>query len=321
MICAIGDERNDIMPPKPRILVAGSTNIDFVASVDTVPAAGETIISEGAYSFVPGGKGANAAVAGARLGADVVFCAKTGNDSYGKFLKKTYVDEGIDTRYVIADKEANTGLASIFVESNGNNRITVFPGANRTLSADDVEEAFTTYPDALLVQFEIPHETVEAAIKFANDADVPAFVDAGPFSPDIKLENLGKMEIFSPNETEAYEFTGVRPINAESYIRICLDLYSRLDVKYIVLKLGGKGCYLYDGHLGEAFPSYHVCAVDTTAAGDAFTAALTYEYLRSGNIRSACMYANAVGALTVTKMGALPSLPTEKEVVEFIKNN
>ena len=309
------------MPPKPRILAVGSTNIDFVASVDSVPVAGETKISDGSYAFVPGGKGANAAVAASRLGADVIFCAKIGNDAYGKLLKKTYIDEGIDTRFLLTDKEASTGLASIFVEKDGSNRITVFPGANRALTADDVEEAFTTYPDALLIQFEIPIDTVYASIKFANRANVPAFVDAGPISPDIDITALGKMEIFSPNETEAFELTGIRPLNAESYIRICLELYSKLDVKYIVLKLGGKGCYLYDGHLGEAFPSYHVCAIDTTAAGDAFTAALTYEYLCSGDIRSACKYANAVGALTVTKSGALPSLPTENEVIDFIRKN
>jgi ribokinase len=310
-----------LMPPKPRILVVGSANIDFVTKVERIPESGETFMSGGTYSFLPGGKGANAAVSAARLGADVVFCARTGNDTYGKALRKLYADEGIDTRFLVADKEENTGLASIVVERNGKNRITYFPGANKNLSSDDVEEAFTSYPDALLLQFETPIETVNSAISFANRSGVPVFVDAGPVSSDINIASFGPVEIFSPNETEAYALTGIRPINAESYIRICLDLYSRLKVKYIVLKLGDKGCYMYDGHLGEAFPSYHVNAVDTTAAGDAFTSALAYEYLRSGNIRSACKYANAVGALTTTKVGAVPSLPTENQVMDFLKNN
>ena len=308
------------MPPKPRILVVGSTNVDFVTMVDRIPSAGETVISEGSYGFIPGGKGANSAVAAARLGADVVFCTRIGNDTYGKSLKKLYADEGIDTRFVLTDNHAPTGLSSIIVEKNGNNRITVFPGANKNLSTDDVEEAFTTYPDALLLQFEAPCDSINTAITLANHSDVPVFVDAGPATDDIKIDLLGKIEIFSPNEREAYAYTGIAPTSAENYIRICLDLYSRLNVKYIVLKLSAKGCYLYDGHLGEAFPSYHVNAVDTTAAGDSFTAALTYEYLRSGNIKSACKYANAVGALTVTKRGAIPSLPKENEVIDFIKN-
>ena len=310
------------MPPRPRILVVGSSNIDFVASVDHIPSSGETIISNGSYSFVPGGKGANSAVAAARLGADVVFCTRVGNDTYGKMLVNSYAREKIDTRYVASDKEKNTGLASIFVESNGSNRITVFPGANHSMCTDDIEEAFTSYPDALLTQFEITKESVIFAVQQANASEVPVFIDGGPVIPDFDLSNLGKVEIFSPNESEAFAYTGIRPCDPESYIKICLDLYSKLDVKYIVLKLGERGCYVYDGRMGEAFPSYRVQAIDSTAAGDAFTAALTYEYLRSGgDIRSACKYANAVGALTVSKYGAFPSLPTEKEVLDFILEN
>lgn len=309
------------MAVKPRILAVGSTNTDFVATVDYVPQAGETIMSDGTYSFVPGGKGGNAAAAAARLGADVIFCAKIGNDTNGKMLRATYEAENIDTRHLKTDKSLPTGLAAIFVEKNGANRITVFPGANSALNNDDVEEAFTTYPDALLIQFEIPLETAYFAVKQANIGDVPVFIDAGPIIPELDLSRLGKIEVFSPNESEAFALTGIKPYDPESYIKICLDLYSKLDTKYVVLKLGHRGCYVYDGKMGIAIPSYSVSAVDTTAAGDAFTAAMTYEYLRSGDIKSACKYANAVGALTVTKHGALPSLPTENEVIDFIRNN
>lgn len=306
---------------KQRILAIGSSNIDFVANAERMPEAGQTLISSGSYSFVPGGKGANAAVAAARLGADVIFCTRIGSDSHGKTLFKAYENEGIDIRYVTVDKENKTGLASVFVEENGANRITVFPGANLHISNDDIEEAFTTYPDALLSQFEIPKESVLFAIKQANAADIPVFIDAGPVIPDLDISSLGKIEIFSPNESEAFAYTGIKPYDAESYIKICINLYSKMDVKYIVLKLGDRGCYIYDGHKGEAVPSYRVIAVDTTAAGDAFTAALTYEYLRSGDIRGACRYANAVGALTVTKAGAFPSLPYENDVIEFLRDN
>ncbi len=309
------------MAIKPRILVVGSANIDFIANTERVPAAGETLLSRGNYEFVPGGKGANCAVAAARLGADVVFCTRVGNDTYGKMLSKVYSDEKIDCRSVIVDKKLPTGLAAIHVEASGANRITVFPGANSAVSRADVEDAFMSYPDALLTQFEIPLDTVYYAIKQANENDTPVIVDGGPVPAELDFSALGKLTVFSPNESEAYAYTGIRPVDADSYIRICLDLYSRINVDYIVLKLGEKGCYVYDGHFGEAVPSYRVTAVDTTAAGDSFTAALTYEFLRSGNIRSACRYANAVGGLAVTKCGALPSLPTEKEVLEFIKQN
>lgn len=307
------------MAVKPRILVVGSSNVDFIANVERVPLSGETLLSRGFYQFVPGGKGANCAVAAARLGADVLFCTRVGNDDYGVKLRRTYGEEGIDSRYIVTDKKLPTGLACIYVEDSGANRITVFPGANAAVCASDVEDAIISYPDALLTQFEIPVETVYSAVKQANENDVPVFIDGGPVPADLDFSALGSVEVFSPNESEAYAYTGIHPVDAESYIKICLDFYSRMKVRYVVLKLGEKGCYIYDGHFGEAVPSYRVSPVDTTAAGDAFTAALTLEYLRSGNIRSACRYANAVGGLTVTKRGALPSLPKEKDVLEFLK--
>ncbi len=303
-----------------RILVAGSANMDFVAQTSFVPEKGQTVISGGTYSFIPGGKSANSAVAAARLGADVVFCARIGNDAHGKALLSCYTAEGIDTRYIKTDKWHQTGLAAVFVENSGDNRIIVYPGANDALTAEDIEEALTCYPDALLMQLEVDSQTVLAAIAQANSQNIPVFLDAGPADRNLDLSRLGRLEVFSPNELEAYAYTGIRPSGIDSYIRICLDLYSRLNTKYIILKLGEKGAYIYDGKVGEAVPAYYVRAVDTTAAGDAFTAALTYEYLRSGDIRSACKYANAVGGLAVTRTGAMTSLPTEKEVIEFIKS-
>ncbi len=309
------------MPSKPRILAVGSSNMDFITYSDRLPMPGETYISDGGYKIVPGGKGANAAVSAARLGADVIFCGKAGNDSYGSTLLSIYKKEGIDTRFFKLVKNAPTGLAAISVDKSGQNRITVFPGANKLLTKNDIDEAFDTCPDALLIQFEIDKDIILYAVDQANRAEIPVIIDAGPFSPGLNISSLGRIEIFSPNESEAFAYTSIRPTSPENYIKICLDLYSRLDVKYIVLKLGDKGCYIYDGHIGKAVPSYHVRAVDTTAAGDAFTAAMTHEYIRSDDIVSACKYANAVGALTVMKEGALPSLPTEKQVIEFIKAN
>lgn len=313
-------EKRGCMARNHRILVAGSANVDFVAQTPRIPERGETLSSGGTYAFYPGGKSANSAVAAARLGADVVFCARVGADLHGDNLIDLYKKENIDTRYISVDKWHNTGLATVIVEDGGHNRIITFPGANSVLSPEDVEDALTCYPDALLLQLEVEPATVISAVSQANALGVPVFLDAGPSDRGLDLSRLGRLEVFSPNETEAYDYTGIRPSGIDSYIRICIDLYSRLDVKYIVLKLGEKGAYLYDGKVGEGFPAYYVRAVDTTAAGDAFTAALTYEYLRSGDIRSACRFANAVGGYTVTREGAIPSLPTAKEVSDFIKS-
>ncbi len=303
---------------KKRILVIGSANMDFVSNTERLPEAGETLTSAQNYMLVPGGKGANTAVAAARLDADSIFCARLGKDSYGKYLYNFYQSEGIDVRHVRACPEFQTGLASIIVEDGGDNRIIVYPGANLTLSEEDVEAALITYPDALIMQLEINFDRVVEATKFCNDRNIPVVLDAGPASRNIDLLSLGRLEIFSPNEIETEIFTGIRPLAFESCIAACIAIRKLVDTKYVVLKLGTKGCFVYDGVYANFVDAYRVNAVDTTGAGDAFTAALTLEYLGGKNIFKAAKYANAVGALVVSKAGAAASMPTREEVLSFI---
>jgi ribokinase len=304
---------------KKRILVVSSANMDFVMNMKRVPSAGETVIDHGNYKYVPGGKGANAAIAAARLGADCVFCTRLGSDTNGAVLKKFYTDNGIDPRFIKIDRNASTGLAAIMVEANGMNRIVVYPGANGNLCDDDVEEAFICYPDALFVNFEIPKEVMYTACKYAEKQGIPIFIDAGPADLSIRLSELPPIEVFSPNESETFAFTGIKPSSMDNCLRAASALYNKMKVKYIVIKLGDRGCFIYDGiHYNLASP-YETEAVDTTAAGDAFTAALTLEYMRKGDILAACSYANAVGSMVVSKSGASSSIPTADEVSEFLK--
>lgn len=303
-----------------RILVVSSANMDLTANIQRMPLAGESMVGE-SYEYIPGGKGANAALTLARLGADTVFCAKLGDDANGKVLKQVYKDSNIDTRFVTFDRTEGTGLAMIMVEGNGNNRIVVYPGANYCLSISDVEEAFTCYPDALLVQLEIPIDTIIEATRFAKDHRIPVFVDAGPAHSDFPLEELENIEIFSPNETETYIFTGIDPTTPEMCLKACMALAERVTAKYYVIKLGERGAFVYDGRIYKMFSPYDVDVVDTTAAGDAFTAAITFEYMKSNDIKRACEYANIVGSLTVSKAGASTSLPTAAEVRKFVEDN
>lgn len=298
-----------------RILVAGSSNIDFLLTTPYIPAPGETLISSGKYAFTPGGKGANAAVAARSFGADVVFCSRVGDDAYGDRLVEVFKARGIDTRNVRVDRIEQTGLAVVMLEKNGANRIIVYSGANSKISDTDVEDAFTTsYPDAVLTQFEIRPEAVISAAKCAADEGVPLFVDAGPARSDFPLEQLERVEIFSPNEVETEILTGIRPNNLENCLRASIALCNRVDIKYVVLKLGSRGCYVYDGKYCDLISPYDVSVVDTTAAGDVFTAAITAEYLRTGDILASARYANAAGALAVSKLGAISSVPTDEEV-------
>lgn len=301
-----------------RILVAGSSNIDFLLTTPYIPAPGETLISGGKYAFTPGGKGANAAIAAKAMGADVVFCSRVGDDAYGDRLVALFNERGIDTRYIKVDRLEQTGLAVVMLEKSGTNRIIVFSGANSKISDTDVENAFSAYPDAVLTQFEIRPDAVIAAARCAADEGIPFFVDAGPADAEFPLSKLERVEIFSPNETETEILTGIRPDNLENCLRASIALCNKVDIKYVVLKLGERGCYVYDGKYCDLISPYDVPVCDTTAAGDVFTAALTTEYLRSGDILSSAKFANAAGALTVTKLGAVNSVPTLEEVRKLI---
>lgn len=301
-----------------RILVAGSSNIDFLLTTPYIPAPGETMISSGKYAFTPGGKGANAAIAVKEMGAEVVFCSRVGDDAYGDRLVALFNERGIDTRYIKVDRIEQTGLAVVMLEKSGANRIIVYSGANSKISENDVEEAFSCYPDAILTQFEIKPDAVIAAAKTAAYEGIPLFVDAGPADASFPLERLEKVEIFSPNENETEILTGIRPNNLENCLRASIALCNRVDIKYVVLKLGERGCFVYDGKYCDLISPYDVNVVDTTAAGDVFTAALTAEYLRTGDILGSAKFANAAGALAVSKLGAVNSVPTLEEVKKLM---
>ncbi len=304
-----------------RVLVISSANMDFIMRVGTMPRDGQTLVETRSYDYVPGGKGANAALTLAKLGADTIFCTRLGNDNHGQRLKTLYSENGIDTRFITADKNLPTGLATIIVEDGGQNRIVVYPGANLKLSALDVEDAMTSIPDAVFLQLEIPVEAVIAATKFANKRNIPVFVDAGPARADFPLEELGKLEVISPNESETFALTGIFPNNITNCLRAATVLMQKVETKYVVIKLGERGAYIHDGKYSQLVTTYEGEVVDTTAAGDAFTSAMTLEYLRSGDITKAVKYANAVGTIVVGKVGASTSIPTAAEVEKFIREN
>ena len=301
-----------------RILVVSSANMDMVMNVDFVPVGGQTVIDKGTYTYVPGGKGANSAVAFSRLGAKCVFLTKLGMDTNGDTLLDLYKKEGMDVSYIKRDSTVASGLAAILVEKTGQNRIIVFPGANSKIELDTVSKAIASKPDALYMQFEINYDAIIHAANEASKIGVPIFIDAGPANKDFPLEALPEVTVFSPNESETEAFTGIAPTDEIKCKEAALKLLEKVKAKYIVIKLGGRGAYIFDGVNGIIKPPYDMPVVDTTAAGDAFTAALTLEYLRSGDMNSACDFANAAGSITVSRPGASSSIPNEKEVAEFL---
>ena len=224
----------------------------------------------------------------------------------------------MDVSYIKRDPTVASGLAAILVEKTGQNRIIVFPGANSKIELDTVSEAIKSKPDALYMQFEINYDAIIHAANEASKAGIPIFIDAGPANKDFPLDKLPEVTVFSPNESETEAFTGIAPTSEEKCKEAALKLLDLVKAKYIVIKLGGRGAYIFDGVNGVIKAPYDMPVVDTTAAGDAFTAALTLEYLRSGDMMGACDFANAAGSITVSRHGASSSIPNEAEVTEFL---
>ena len=302
---------------KPKIVIVGSSNMDLVVKSPRLPAKGETILG-GDFIMTPGGKGANQAVAAARLGADVYFLAKLGDDIFGRQSLSNFQKAGIHTEYVYQAKDAPSGVALITVDDAGDNMIVVAPGANLKLSPDDVMKAQSTIASSGVVaaQLEVPLETVECAARLANDAGVPFILDPAP-ARKLSARLLQMVDVLKPNETEAGILTGIKVTDEKSALAAAKDLLKR-GVEAVILTMGAKGYLLATKEAVEFAASVKVNAVDATAAGDAFTGSLGVGLARGKTLREAALFANHVAALSVTKMGAQSSMPDAEQVENFI---
>ncbi len=298
------------------VVVVGSTNFDLVVKADRMPRVGESMLTKD-LKFFPGGKGANQAVGVARLGAKTTFIGAVGNEMIGDFLIQGLEANGIDTGWVKRDNSRSTGCAFIMLFPNGDNTIVVDPAANHALTPADIERAagVIARADALCTVLEIPMEVVEAALRLARKAGKLTVLDAGP-PRHCPSEILELADVVSPNETELEQLSGETVSGRVSALEAAKKLV-RFGVRTVVLKLGSDGSMLVTYEGSRHFPAFKVEAVDPTAAGDAFTAALTVQLAAGTKMEEAIRYANIAGALAVTKLGAQPSLPTRNEIEAF----
>ena len=302
------------MDSKPRILVIGSINMDVVLRAEKFPAPGETVVGTD-LSLIPGGKGANQAVALSRLGASASLLGCVGKDPWGEELIEKLEENGVDTVNVTSDESLPTGNATIIVDSEGENRIVLIAGANDALRPGLVDAALDAESscDAILLQLEIPLRTVYHAISTGAARGIPVILDAGP-PRAVPLEKLRGVTVLSPNEGETEALTGIRPGDLDSAGKAAALLEESTGANEVVLKLGERGALFKDNGRYELVEAHQVEVVDTTAAGDSFTAALALEHSRGAGIAKAVRRALAAGALAVTRLGAQPSLPTAEEV-------
>ena len=299
-----------------KIVVVGSSNTDLIVRAARLPGPGETVLG-GDLATAAGGKGANQAVAAARLGADVAFVARVGQDMFGQGALEAFRREGLNTGYVTRDAEAPSGVALIVVGPDAQNLIAVAPGANSRLTPADVQAAQPAIAAAnvMLLQLEIPLETVLAAAQAGRAAGLTVILNPAPAQP-LPDEVLAAVDLLTPNETEAALLAGASEPEAAA-----AALLAR-GVRTVIVTLGEAGALVAagPGDMARA-PGFHVEAVDTTAAGDAFNGGLAVALARGELLRAAVRYAQAVAALSVTRLGAQPSLPRAAEVAQFLEEH
>ena len=301
----------------PTIIIVGSANVDLIVRSERLPNPGETVVGDD-FLTAGGGKGANQAIAARRLGADVTFVARVGDDGPGRFALDSFKAEGLDLTAVRVDQVAPTGVALILVDQYGQNMIAVASGANSHLSPDDVQlaEPSIARSNVLVVQLEIPLETVQAALEIAGRHAVVTILNPAP-ARQVPDRLLRLVDWLTPNELEARTLTGVTVTDAVSAREAGRILLQR-GVKNVVITLGSSGAVYLSNGSTETIEPFPVVAIDTVGAGDAFTAALAVSLARGRSPLEALTHASAAGALATTTRGAQPSLPGEVDVSSLV---
>lgn len=302
-----------------KVCILGSMNMDLVLKIDNLPQVGETILSK-SFEKIPGGKGANQAVAAKRSGAEVSMISKIGQDDNGKILRSELIKDNIDVNFVFEDKKEATGMAIIMVNKNGNNSIVVVSGSNMTISEEDIDKSVETIKnnDILISQFETPEEMTLKAFKKAKELGKVTILNPAP-AKNISLDLLRVTDIIVPNETEAEVLTGIKVESIKDAEKAGRDFLEK-GVKFAVITLGSKGAAIIGKDFCELVPAYKVNAIDTTSAGDSFigglSSRLNVENINKNTLIDAVTFGNKVSSIAVQRKGAQPSIPYLKEIIE-----
>lgn len=296
-----------------QILVVGSSNTDMVVRSSHLPRPGETVLG-GTFLMNPGGKGANQAVAVARLGGQVTFICKVGSDIFGHQARQLFEEEGIDMTYVCTDTEHPSGVALITVDDRAENCIVVASGANAHLLPADLAgiEKVLDRTEIILVQLEIPIETVEYVASLARERGKKLILNPAPACP-LSRELLECLYLITPNETEAEMISGVKIVDETSAVEAAARI-AELGVGHVMITLGSKGALVYSEGVATRIPAYDIQAVDTTAAGDVFNGALAVSLSEGHSLTEAARFACKASALSISRVGAQASVPYRNEL-------
>ena len=286
--------------------------MDLVVKINKFPLPGETLLG-GDFFMNNGGKGANQAIAVSRLGGDVQFVCKTGRDAFRDKTVSLFKEEGIDTRGMLVDEEKPSGVAVIMVDKSGENSIVVAPGANSSLCVSDIDnlDIKWEFVDFVLLQLEIPIETVAHIVNLASEKGKKVILNPAP-AADLPEDLFRKLHIITPNKIEAESISGVKITDNESLVKAAEVLHG-LGVEHVIITLGSEGVLLYSG-TPKWIPAIPTISVDSTGAGDVFNAALTVSLSEGKDFEEAIRFANKAASISITRFGAIPSIPHRKEI-------
>ncbi|EKO3376128.1 ribokinase [Vibrio fluvialis] len=303
-----------------KLVVLGSVNADHVLQVPSFPRPGETLHGRN-YQVIPGGKGANQAVAAARLKADIGFIACVGDDSFGINIRESFKLDGMNISGVKMQPNCPTGIAMIQVSDSGENSICISAEANARLTAETIEPDLARIREAkyLLMQLETPIDGIVKAAQVAKEARTNVILNPAP-ARELPDELLSCVDVITPNETEAEVLTGITVTDDES-AQLAADVLHRKGIEIVMITLGAKGVWLSQNGRGTLIPGFRVQATDTTAAGDTFNGALVTGLLEEMPLESAIKFAHAAAAISVTRFGAQTSIPNRAEVDAFLANH
>jgi ribokinase len=303
-----------------RILIIGSSIMTLTANLYKIPDEGEHIYDDGGVAYTPDGKGTNAALTVKKLGGEPVLLTKLGRDAHGQRLFAYYKETGLDTSYVNVDNAQSTGFAMKLRVRGEDDRTVTYLNACANVSAQNVLVALASAPDALYLSSEFSFDTVVFATKTASSKDIPIFLDGSNLDKDASLEALPPIEIFSLDVKSTLELTGINPIGADNALRACLVLCRRINAKYVVLRLGERGAFVYDGKYHSVAPAFPAQGpADRSGGDDAFFAALTVSYLENDDIKYSLRLASAIASLTSSRPGAAVSIPEREELMRYVE--
>lgn len=300
------------------ILTAGDVAMDVLLNVPYAPNGGRTVISKDRYAFTPGGSGAYTAVAARRAGCRVALCSRVGDDEQGQRLLRYFKDEDINIAHVSSDGVNQTSLSVYLLEQFGLGGKVIYSGASARVSCADIESAFGCYPDLFTTSLKTDREVIKYAAGLTRTQAIPFVLDAAGAYENYRLSDILGVDILIAGESEAEVLTGIRPNSTDNFMRACIALCDKLPLRFVVLKLGKRGAYIYDGKYCELLMAPAIQSIDTTAEHECFVGAFCARFIKEYDVYDATNYALAASAIAASRVGGFASIPTNEEIENIL---